>query len=126
MIEQVRKLRTQVKEVREKVKDAALAEALAELDRKAAALEGTARRRGEQPPAGPGEPGLLRLSGELLRLLDVLQGADATPTTQAAAAVEETHRALSELRERWDGLRGKDVKALNERLRQADLPPLAP
>src|SRR5262249_11692395 len=45
---QVRKLRTQMKEVQAKVKDKDLADALTEADRKAAALEGVARRRGER------------------------------------------------------------------------------
>jgi hypothetical protein len=122
----VRKLRAQLKELAGKVKDADLAEALTQLDRKAAALEGTARRRGERPTGGPEGPSLLRLAGETHHLLDVLQGADAAPTTQAVTAVAETGRALRDLRARWDELQDRDVKALNERLRGAGLPPLAP
>jgi hypothetical protein len=123
---QVRKLRAQVKEVRGKAGEGALADALADLDRKATALEGSERRRGERPAEGAREPSLGRLAGEMQHLMDVLQGADATPTTQAAAACEETRKALRELRERWGGLKDKDVKAINERLRKADLPPLNP
>jgi hypothetical protein len=52
----------------------------------------------------------------------VLQGADATPTTQAAAACEETQKVLRDLQVRWSEVTEKEVKALNERLRQADLP----
>jgi photosystem II stability/assembly factor-like uncharacterized protein len=122
----IRILRTQLKDLQGKVKDEALAQALAELDRKAAALEGSAGRRGERPGAGPREPSLARLIDEQQRLLDVLQGADAAPTTQAAAACAEARRALGELLGRWGELTSGDMKTLNERLRKADLPPLGP
>src|SRR5947209_7063066 len=122
----IRKLRGQLKELQGKVKDEALAQALADLDRKAAALEGAPGRRGERPGAGPREPSLARLIDEQQRLLDVLQGADATPTTQATAACAEARRSLGELLGRWGELTSGDVKALNERLRKADLPVLGP
>jgi photosystem II stability/assembly factor-like uncharacterized protein len=123
---QLRKLRAQVKELRDKAREGGLADALAELDRKAAALEGTERRRGERPASGAREPTLARRGEELYRLLEVLQGADVAPTTQAVAACEEAHRGLHELLARWDELQGKEVKALNEQLRQAGLPVLTP
>jgi len=122
---QVRRLRAQVQERREKAGEA-LAGALAELDRKAAALVGTERRRGERPADGAREPTLARQADELQRLLDVLQGADAAPTTQAVAACAEANKALRELLTRRAELMGAEVKAINERLRGAGLPPLAP
>jgi hypothetical protein len=48
------------------------------------------------------------------KLLGVLQGADATPTTQAAAACAEVRRTLASLLVRWQELRGKGVKVLRE------------
>ncbi len=59
-------------------------------------------------------------------MLDVLQGADAAPTTQAVTACADSQKALRDLLARWGELTGQDVKALNERLRRADLPPLDP
>jgi hypothetical protein len=123
---QVRKLRAKIKEVRGKTGEGALADALAELDKKVGALEGTERRRGERPPDGPRERSLAGLAGELQRLQDVLQGADVAPTTQAVTACEETRKAVRDLEARWSELTDKEVKALNERLRQADLPLLMP
>jgi hypothetical protein len=123
---QVRKLRSQVKDRRDRVKDGALADALADLDKKAAALAGTERGRGERFADGPREPSLARLAEEMQRLLDVLQRADAAPTTQAVAACEETQKSLRGLLARWGEITGQELKALNERLRQADLPPLTP
>ena len=102
-----------------------MADALAALDRKAGALVGVERRRGEKP-TGPHEATLAGLGAESQRLLDGLQGADAAPTTQAEAACADTHKALRNLLARWDELKGRDVKAINERLRLADLPPLEP
>jgi photosystem II stability/assembly factor-like uncharacterized protein len=122
----VRKLRAQVRERREKAGEGPLAEALAELDRKAAALQGSERRRGERPAGGPREPSLARLAGELQALLSVLQGADAPPTTQAVAACEEAQKELRDLMVRWGDLTGKEVKALNDRLRRVGLAPLTP
>jgi photosystem II stability/assembly factor-like uncharacterized protein len=122
---QVRKLRAQVQERRQKAGEGALANALAEWDKKAAALEGAERRRGERPTGGTREPTLAQQAAELQRLLDVLQGADVAPTTQAVAACAEAQKGLRELLARRDELTGPEVKGLNERLRKADLPPLA-
>ncbi len=122
----VQKLRAQVRELRAKAKERELADALAELDKRVGELEGTGRRRGERPAGDAREPTLARLGGELRHLLDVLQGADATPTTQAVAGCAETQKALHDLLARWGEVTGKDVKALNERLRRADLPALKP
>jgi photosystem II stability/assembly factor-like uncharacterized protein len=123
-LSQIRKLRGQLRELQGK--DGAPSEALAALDRKAAALEGSERRRGERPAAGPRPASLARVAEEQQRLLEVLQGADAAPTTQAVDACGEARNALHDLLARWGELKGEDVKATNERLRQAGLPLLPP
>jgi photosystem II stability/assembly factor-like uncharacterized protein len=125
-LEEVRKLRSQLKGLQERPEKGALAEAAAALDQKAAALEGNAPARGRPGARGSGEPSLARLGGELTRLLEVLQSADATPTTQAVAASGELQQTLAGLLARWRDLKGKEVKALNEQLRRAELPPLTP
>jgi hypothetical protein len=66
------------------------------------------------------------VAGELGRLLGVLQGADATPTTQAAAAVAETRKQLSELLSNWAAVRDKDLVDLNAKLKAANLPAIDP
>jgi hypothetical protein len=122
---QVRALRGQLQELRQREKKGALAEALGKLDERAAALAGAAPgRRGMRRAPGPREGTLAGLSGELAALLRILQGADATPTTQAAAACADAHQALLQVLGRWDELKGKELKALNEQLRKAGLPPL--
>jgi photosystem II stability/assembly factor-like uncharacterized protein len=125
-LERVHQLREQVKKVEDKAADKELKEALAELDRQAAALEGSARRRGEGRPSGPGEASLARVEGELQGLQAVLQGADAAPTTQAVAGCEAARQTLGTLLKRWSALRDNDIKALNDKLRKAELPLLTP
>jgi photosystem II stability/assembly factor-like uncharacterized protein len=125
----IRKLREQVRALGERAGKGTLAEALAALEKKAAALEGAAGgpgMRGRRGPAAPGEPSLTRLGGELGAVLALVDGADATPTTQAEAASDELQRHLQALLSRWRDLREQDVKALNEQLRQANLPALVP
>src|SRR5262249_11496357 len=102
-----------------------LADALAGLDDKLHALEGSERRRGRRS-GGQGEPTLTRLAGELDRLLDVLQGADVAPTTQAVTASAEAQKVLRDLLDRWRDLTEGDVKAINERVDKGGLPPPSP
>jgi hypothetical protein len=64
------------------------------------------------------------VNGELLGLMDLVEGADVTPTTQAVAASEQSQRTLSGALLRWNGIKDKDVKALNEQLTKAGLPAL--
>ena len=117
-----------------------VAEALAEFDKKAAALEGGAGGRGGamggpmaaptgMGPGGPGGAGgqdtLAGISGSLNQLMSLLQAADAAPTTQAIAAVTERREALRTLTAKWDAFRTKDVAALNAVLKAAGLPEIA-
>ena len=101
----------------DKTEDKALSNALAELDRKAAALEGAERRRGERAADGPREPTFGRIAGELERLMELLQSSDTTLTTQAGAACEQTQKSLHILLERWQELRDMAAKALDGHLK---------
>ncbi len=112
---QIRAVRKQLGEL--KAKAGPTAEAAAAMDTKLAALEGApGGRRGGAAARGAG---LGRASAALGRLLAVLQAADATPTTQAAAAVGEARKELDGLLSRWGELRDGDLKKLNEQLKQA-------
>jgi hypothetical protein len=118
-LNQIRKLREQLKALRNGKVRGALALALAKLDRQAAALQG--QQGGRRGGRGTGLGGLTE---EMLQLLEVLQGADAAPTTQAVTACGQMDQTLARLLSRWSELRSKDIKALNQELRQANLPPL--
>jgi hypothetical protein len=54
--------------------------------------------------------------------MNLVQGADSHPTTQAMAAFESSTKALAELFTRWKDLKTRELKAINEKLRQANLP----
>jgi photosystem II stability/assembly factor-like uncharacterized protein len=127
ILEQLRKYRGHLKELRERAKDNPLAEAIAGLDDKLATLEGSpvGRRRRRQPAEGA-EPNLSTLQADMTRLLEVFQGADAKPTSQAVAACDTARQTLKGLLDRWHTLQNQDVPTLNEQLRQAQLPVLKP
>jgi len=125
-IEQVRKLRTQLRALRDRAGQGAVAEAIAALERKAAGLEGGGGglRGGGGRGGGSSEPSLSVVSGELLGIMGLVEGADVTPTTQAVAASEQVQKSLAGVLSRWSSMRDKDVKALNEQLGKAGLPSL--
>jgi photosystem II stability/assembly factor-like uncharacterized protein len=109
-LEQVRKLRGQLKEKLERTEKGPLADALAKMDAQMAALEGPAGKGKKSA----GEPSLPRLRTELGHLLGLLQGADATPTTQAVAACAAVQKSLAQMLARWQELKDKGVKALSD------------
>ena len=48
-----------------------------------------------------------------------------TPTTQVVAAVTAARKTLDDLLKRWGEIKDKDVKAVNEQLKKAELTVLA-
>jgi photosystem II stability/assembly factor-like uncharacterized protein len=125
-LEQLGRLRVQLKDLRARARLApALADALAALDRKAAALEGEGGQRGPGGPAAAAQPGLSQLHSSLATLLDVLQQADAAPTAQGVAAAADLQQKLRAVLSSWNEFKSRDVQAVNAQLRAANLPPLA-
>ncbi|PYS92034.1 MAG: glycoside hydrolase [Acidobacteria bacterium] len=120
-LEQVRKLRAQLKDLSARVTQGALPATLKALDQKAAALESVAGGGGAN---ATNQQDLTKVNASFGSLLEVLQDADAPPTMQAAAAADEFQRTLAGLLQRWRDIKTKDVPALNEQLRAANLPPL--
>src|SRR5262249_16790131 len=88
---EIRKLRDQLKALKEKAGQGAVAEAIAALDQKAAGIEGASGGG----PRGGGGSGLARLANDLLSIMNLVEGADATPTTQAVAASEVLQKSLT-------------------------------
>ena len=120
-------LRTRFAALRPRASGAAAA-ALASASRR---LDAVAGRQGRgfffffRHPA-TGAPTLVSLRGSYARLMGVLQSADVTPTTQAAAAVQRHAAQLQPLLARWRAFQ-RSLPALNQKLQQAGLPaiPLA-
>ena len=128
-LEEVRELRTQLKELRARKNQDALSAAVKSLDRKAAALAGeSSGGDDEDAPAANNtattETNFAKLNAAQLSLLDVLQDADVAPTTQAVRTSGELQQTLADLLARWNETKRTDIKQLNEQLRRANLPPL--
>jgi hypothetical protein len=94
----------------------------AELDAKAAAIEGDEGGYGTRYMSTPAGRSLARLNGGLNALVSALDTADTAPTTQQAATVVELDEALKEQFTAWGELKSKDIPELNERLKKARLP----
>jgi photosystem II stability/assembly factor-like uncharacterized protein len=119
---EIRKLRDQLRALKEKAGQGTVGSAIAALDQKAAGIEGAAGGAG---PRGGGGSGLARLASDFLSVMNLVEGADATPTTQAVAASEALQKSLTEALSGWGEIKNKDVKSINEQLRQAGLPAIA-
>jgi photosystem II stability/assembly factor-like uncharacterized protein len=75
------------------------------------------------PPRGLHKD-LASLNGNLASLLEIVDGADSQPTTQAEKAVAERDQTLKETLARWQDVKSGDVKKMQEALRAAGKPPL--
>jgi photosystem II stability/assembly factor-like uncharacterized protein len=120
---QIRKLREQMARAKELGKGS-LNDSFATLERAIASIEGRESRREDRFPLGPRQPTLVRLSGELVQLLQLLQRADVAPTTQAIAACADVRKTLDALQMRWNDVKNKDLKEINKSLREQNLPEL--
>jgi len=117
-VEEARAARKQLKELQSHASGDTLA-AVKKLDGAIQELAGGVTRR---PGAGAEPPTLGGLRTRFLTLFGVLQEADVTPSTQATAAVTELMRQLPPLLQRWNQIKTKDVPALNQQLKNANLP----
>jgi hypothetical protein len=127
-VEQINKLRAQIKGLISRVDRGPLAEALGALDKKAAAIGGEGRGDGGGPggPVDVRNPNFTRLNGGFSSLLDDLQNADLAPTQPMVTASTEMQKTLTKLLADWDTFKTKDVSAINEQLRAANQPVLNP
>jgi photosystem II stability/assembly factor-like uncharacterized protein len=118
-VQQVRSLRSQLKSLAERKPSSEISAKIANLETKAAALEGDEGPRYLSTPEGRS---LVRLNAGLGTVLSALDGADAAPTTQQSAMVADLEKALGEQIASWEQIKSKDVVDLNVQLKQAGLP----
>jgi photosystem II stability/assembly factor-like uncharacterized protein len=118
-LRQVRSLREKLAALRGSVGSDPLGQDLAALDARAAELETAGTGSGELS----GE-GLSHLNGRFGTLLEIVEGADAAPTPQAAVAAADAKQALAARLAQWKELRERQISLLNEKLRRANRPAL--
>ena len=73
------------------------------------------------PAANAAETNFGQLSGELNAIMHLVQESDMPPTVTAADAANDSMKKLADLMTKWSEVRATDVKALNEKLREAKL-----
>jgi hypothetical protein len=126
VLQQVRSLRPQITDRAGKAKGL-LADSLNALDKEAAELEGTSQGAFfGLPPSGKQPENLSTLNQHFGQLLNVVDSADAAPTTQASSVYLELEDALGELRAQWKKVRDSDLPALNASLKKAHIEELDP
>ncbi|MEX2316124.1 MAG: hypothetical protein WD669_03165 [Pirellulales bacterium] len=126
---EIRGLRTQLQAIRERAGQGPLAETINAFESRAAVLGGGAGgrgRRGGGRRGGRGEGGtsatFSSVASELRSVMDDVERADAAPTRAAEDAFAAASRTFADLMNRWTEIKTKDLPALNEQLRQANLP----
>jgi photosystem II stability/assembly factor-like uncharacterized protein len=126
-LQQVKSLRTQLKDRAAKAGKGKLADFIAALDKLAAELEGGATSSfSGLPPAGKQPENMTSINQHFGGLLNVVDSADAAPTTQAAALYDELQEALKGLLARWEHLKQDAVPALNQEAKAHGLSPADP
>jgi hypothetical protein len=122
-VQEVKSLRAQLSQLQSKASGAA-AKAIGDFEQKAAALEGDSGGFGATVLGGEGGTTLVRLGTGLKSALDAVDSADTAPTTEAVNTVAALESALESQLTSWNAMKSREVAALNQQLRQANLPEL--
>jgi photosystem II stability/assembly factor-like uncharacterized protein len=102
----------------------AAAKIAAELEAKAATIEGEEGGFGARYLSTPEGRSLTRLNAGFNALVSALDTADAAPTTQQVAMFGELDNALEEQLSAWGQIKSKDIPALTEELKKTGSPPI--
>jgi photosystem II stability/assembly factor-like uncharacterized protein len=133
VLQQVRSLRAQIKWLLRDQHSTSMASSTgldqaakiaAELEAKAALIEGMEAGFGARYMSTPEGRSLARLNSGLGTLLNALDTADTAPTTQQLAMFVELENALQEQLSAWGLLKSKEIPTLNDELKKAGLPPI--
>jgi hypothetical protein len=64
----------------------------------------------------------IRLVNQLVALFGTVEGADAAPTAQSFAVFDNLNAKLTASLAKWDDIQKSDLAALNDKMRQANVP----
>jgi photosystem II stability/assembly factor-like uncharacterized protein len=115
---QVRAVRAQLRDLEHQAPKGEVADAIHALEQKIAPLEGAAPGFGQTAR----QDSFAQLNGQFGQMLGVVDGADAAPTQTAQDITGDLQRALTMLENQWDDVKARDVPALDDQLRRANLP----
>jgi photosystem II stability/assembly factor-like uncharacterized protein len=115
---QVRAVRAQLRDLAQQAPKGEVADAIRALEQKIAPLEGTAPGFGQAAH----QDSFAQLNGQFGQMLGVVDGADAAPTQTAQDTTGDLQRAFATLQNQWDGIKARDISALDDQLRRANLP----
>jgi hypothetical protein len=125
-LQQVRSLRPQLTDRAGKAKGP-LADSLKALDKQAAELEGASQGAFFGVPQSGKQPeNLSTLNQHFGQLLNVVDSADAAPTTHASAVYLELEDAVGKLLAQWKKVRDSDLPSLNAQLKKLHMEELDP
>jgi photosystem II stability/assembly factor-like uncharacterized protein len=127
-LEQVQSVRAQLADLARKTRDnAKLAETIAAVDKQCAGLAGAAQTSFfGLPPTGRQPENFSTLNQHFAAILAVADSADAAPTTQAQAALQQIEQDAAPVRKQWRAIRDQDVPALNKLLKKSKLAEIDP
>jgi photosystem II stability/assembly factor-like uncharacterized protein len=115
---QVRAVLAQLRDLEHQAPKGEVADAIRALEQKIAPLEGAVPGFGQ--PAR--QDSFAQLNGQFSQMLGIVDGADAAPTQTAQDTTGDLQRALTTLENQWDDIKARDVSALDDQLRRANLP----
>jgi photosystem II stability/assembly factor-like uncharacterized protein len=116
---QVRAVRAQLRDLAHQAPKGEISDAIRTLEEKVAPFEEAAT-----PGSGPAthQQTFAQLNAQFTQLLSVVDSADAAPTQTAQDTTGDLQRSLTTLETQWDDLKARDINALNDQLRRANLP----
>ena len=123
-LQQLRKVRSQLKDLRQRAGQGPTANAITALEKTLTELEGSKGGFGAQYLSTSEGRSLARLNSALSSLLGTVDSADAAPTTQAIGMFGDVQQALEQQLSRWQEIRKQEIPTLNATIRQAGLSPI--
>ena len=123
-LQQLRKVRSQLKDLRQRAGQGPTANAITALEKTLAELEGSKGGFGAQYLSTSEGRSLARLNSALSSLLGTVDSADAAPTTQAIGMFGDVQQALEQQLSRWQEIKKQEIPTLNATIRQAGLSPI--